>query len=621
MMPSQDILSLVGTGATHRWNYEAPIGSSAVVTYSFPTAVAGYDTASGNSFVGMSAGHQVHIRQALQTWSQAAGITFVEVPDAVNGDIRFSMFDMAGLTNSVGNQLSGYAYFPRGVTQTSGSGESISMNRFQDIGGDIFLNSNYYASSPASIAPGIRGYSILLHEIGHAIGFEHPFEGSEVIDPAHDSGSFTVMSYDRSRSTTALGTVDVAALQYLYGTTRITAEWDVSRSAVTQMGTQSAEWLMGSDVNDYIEGQGGDDTLRGYGGNDTIMGGVGADQINAGSGFNLIDGGSGQDIAIIAVPFFQQFLTARNGEIIIDVNGSENRIVNVESFQFTDQTVAIENLFGTGISQNGSATSEILTGGGGSDTLTGLSGDDTLLGNFGYDVLYGGEGNDTLNGGEGNDRLVGDIGADTLFGGDGADTLNAGDGDDLIFGGDTSGDLRDLVYAGAGNDSIDAGYGNDEVFGQGGNDTIAGGFGSDLLQGQDGNDVLTGSALSDLVFGNAGDDFVNGGFGHDRINGGTGADRFFHLGILDHGSDFIQDYNAAEGDVLLFGQTGATRSQFQVNVSDAVAPDGEKAGDDAVQEAFVIYRPTGQILWALIDGAGQGEINLQLGSDVFDLFM
>jgi Ca2+-binding RTX toxin-like protein len=122
-----------------------------------------------------------------------------------------------------------------------------------------------------------------------------------------------------------------------------------------------------------------------------------------------------------------------------------------------------------------------------------------------------------------------------------------------------------------------------------------------------------------LVFGNAGNDFVNGGFGHDRINGGAGADRFFHLGILDHGSDFIQDYNAAEGDLLLSGIAGATRSQFQVNLNDAVAPDGEKAGDDAVQEAFVIYRPTGQILWALIDGAGQSEINLRIGADTFDL--
>ena len=121
------------------------------------------------------------------------------------------------------------------------------------------------------------------------------------------------------------------------------------------------------------------------------------------------------------------------------------------------------------------------------------------------------------------------------------------------------------------------------------------------------------------MFGNAGDDFLNGGFGHDRINGGSGADRFFHLGIFDHGSDWVQDYDADEGDVLAFGQAGATLNQFQVNYTHTANADGERSGDDAVEEAFVIYRPTGQIMWALVDGGGQTEINIQLDGVVFDL--
>ncbi|MCU9840513.1 hypothetical protein OEZ49_22445, partial [Ruegeria sp. WL0004] len=83
--------------------------------------------------------------------------------------------------------------------------------------------------------------------------------------------------------------------------------------------------------------------------------------------------------------------------------------------------------------------------------------------------------------------------------------------------------------------------------------------------------------------------------------------------------DWVQDYNAAEGDVLLFGNASATRDQFQVNFAHTENAAGERAGDDAVQEAFVVYRPTGQILWALVDGEGQSSINLQIGSDVFDL--
>ncbi|MCV2890978.1 hypothetical protein [Ruegeria aquimaris] len=243
----------------------------------------------------------------------------------------------------------------------------------------------------------------------------------------------------------------------------------------------------------------------------------------------------------------------------------------------------------------------------------------TITGSDTAEVLTGDTGDDTILGLDGNDRLLGEAGNDSLDGGLGADTLNGGDGDDTLIGGPSEDDLRDVIYAGEGNDSVDAGAGNDLIFGQGGNDTIAGGFGVDEIQGQDGDDVITGSAFSDLVFGGAGNDFVNGGFGHDRINGGSGADKFFHVGVEGHGSDWVQDYSSAEGDALLFGNTAATRADFQVNFAHTQNAEGERAGDDAVQEAFVIYRPTGQIMWALVDGAGQSSINLQIGSEVFDL--
>ncbi len=243
------------------------------------------------------------------------------------------------------------------------------------------------------------------------------------------------------------------------------------------------------------------------------------------------------------------------------------------------------------------------------------------IGGQGQDVLEGQDGRDVLEGVRGDDVLRGFGGDDTLDGGIGADTLNSGDGDDTIIGGPDGheADQRDVIYAGAGDDLAEGGGGNDQIFGQEDNDTLSGGFGSDELQGQEGNDVITGGALSDLVFGGSGDDFVNGGFGYDRINGGAGADRLFHLGVFDHGSDWIQDYNALEGDVLVFGNAGATEDQFQVNFAHTATPAGDRSGDNAVQEAFVIYRPTGQIMWALVDGAGQSGINLQIGSEVFDL--
>lgn len=225
-----------------------------------------------------------------------------------------------------------------------------------------------------------------------------------------------------------------------------------------------------------------------------------------------------------------------------------------------------------------------------------------------------GSGDDVITGNSANNMITAGSGNDRIYGGDGSDTLLGGSGDDFIFGGDSSADKRDLIIGGEGNDTINGGYGNDELRGDAGNDTILGGFGSDFIVAGSGNDVITGSALSDLMFGGDGNDFINGGFGHDRVNGGSGADTFFHLGIFDHGSDWIQDYSAAEGDVLEFANRSATEDQFQVNFANT-----PNAGSATVSDAFIIYRPTGQIMWALVDGGGQSEINLQIGSDVFNL--
>lgn len=211
--------------------------------------------------------------------------------------------------------------------------------------------------------------------------------------------------------------------------------------------------------------------------------------------------------------------------------------------------------------------------------------------------------------------LEGTYGNDSLYGGDGHDTLFGGDGDDFIFGGETNADVADVAYGGAGNDRIDGGRGNDELRGDGGSDTIVGGYGSDTLIGGAGDDVLSGQAWSDMIIGGDGSDFMNGGFGFDRLHGGDGADSFFHLGVREHGSDWIQDYNVADGDVLIFGGN-ATRDQFQVNFTETA-----NAGLAGEQEAFVIYRPTGQILWALVDGGALDEINILINGETYNLLV
>ena len=281
-----------------------------------------------------------------------------------------------------------------------------------------------------------------------------------------------------------------------------------------------------------------------------------------------------------------------------DGNAVGDPIKGLPRFEMADQSIIFENGFGYIADSSGNIFTVQLPVAAGREEPANETGTDAA---------------ETLTGTSLADRLDGAGGNDTLLGLDGTDTLIGGTGNDSIVGGSSDADLRDIVYGGEGDDIIDGGYGNDELRGDAGNDTITGGYGVDDIFGGDGNDELTGQAWSDLIFGGSGDDFINGGFGYDRVNGGAGADRFFHLGIADHGSDWIQDYTAADGDVLQFGQSG-TRDQFQVNFTETT-----NAGTAGVEEAFIIYRPTGQILWALVDGAAQSEINLLMGGVSYDL--
>ncbi len=401
--------------------------------------------------------------------------------------------------------------------------------------------------------------------------------------------------------------------------------------------------LDGNDGDDYLRLG---DTMRGGAGNDTLVGGF------------EIDGGDGIDLMVTAafrIDLGTGTIHSNQQDAVI------GHFVNIEAIEFrsTDDFPAF-NLTGSAFDDvvfygygdfhgsgglgndyfastyvQGQSRASLVEGIGPFVSVSVISGDDgndTMLGGIVDNIFHGGEGddwletlgyrdslsgdagNDTLIAGDERDTLSGGLGADWLEGGDGSDFMFGDAGNDTIFGGDTEADLRDLIDGGDGNDVIDSGFGNDEVRGGNGFDVISGGFGADSLLGGSGNDTLAGQAFSDQIFGGDGNDFINGGFGHDRIYGGAGADRFFHLGVAGHGTDWIRDYTGSDGDVLVFGSAGATPDQFSVNF--ATTPN---AGDGATQEAFVIYRPTGQILWALIDGAANDQIWLQIGTTTYDL--
>lgn len=204
-------------------------------------------------------------------------------------------------------------------------------------------------------------------------------------------------------------------------------------------------------------------------------------------------------------------------------------------------------------------------GGDGADTLVGGTGMDILFGQAGDDLLYAnaeiapaaallqgqsqspqdGE-SGWLDSGDGDDRLTGDAGADILLGGAGNDLILGGGGDDHLAGDDSGHEvpqyLRWLAYQVAHDVTTDAAGNrlysyrystvNDVARQAGGDDALYGGAGNDWLFGQGGDDYLDGGTGNDVAFGDEGDDVIVGGRTDKRSFGG---------GLMEGGSQPLQD--------------------------------------------------------------------------------
>jgi hypothetical protein len=88
-------------------------------------------------------------------------------------------------------------------------------------GGDIYLKNTYdNANYPNGFQcePGSHGFTSLIHELGHALGLKHSFEGTVVLPSNEDRQTYTVMTYtfDSNEPASAM-LYDVMALQNLYG--------------------------------------------------------------------------------------------------------------------------------------------------------------------------------------------------------------------------------------------------------------------------------------------------------------------------------------------------------------------------------------------------------------------
>ncbi|WP_262267256.1 MULTISPECIES: M10 family metallopeptidase C-terminal domain-containing protein [Microvirga] len=359
-MSARAILALRGTdkdNESFRDYANKADGEGAVITFSFMNAAPeGSSDRKASTFSTYSAQEKATVYAALGYISSIANVTFVE-SDAANSLLAFGQYDFTG--------------------DIVGSGMGIYYNkvlgRFEQ--GQVWADSHIKYNTKSG-----QGIHTLLHEIGHALGLQHPFEGPYALRGKELASS--AMGYDYTGPDNKMGVYDIMALQEIYGTPQV------------RLGTNT--YKMGNDK--YIFDAGGIDTL---------------------------DASAAKyKVSINLEPGSWSYVNKKAGSVI-----SDGQVV-------ISKATVIENA-------RGSKFNDTITGNSENNTLKGGAGNDKLYGGAGDDKLYGESGNDLLSGGDGMDYLSGGAGNDTIWGGAGADRLYGGSGKDQ-FKFNSYGDLGDL---------------------------------------------------------------------------------------------------------------------------------------------------------------------------------
>jgi len=145
------------------------------ITFSFNQTIPDSYSKNDNltqDWTSLNTAQQNAVRSIASTINNLLDIKLTEVGN--NGDIRF---------NIVSQETAGFAFYP---------------TENPDYGGDVFLSSDFNSRDTIydyGLKRGESGIHIMSHEIGHALGLKHPFEGSNRLSTNKEDINHTVMSY------------------------------------------------------------------------------------------------------------------------------------------------------------------------------------------------------------------------------------------------------------------------------------------------------------------------------------------------------------------------------------------------------------------------------------------
>ena len=471
------------------------------------------------TFSPFTAAQQDIIRQAFAIWGQACGITFLEV-GSNRGDIQVGQYNLA--TDPFFGGALGYAGSPnRSLSSFSGTFSASEI----ETSGDVLFKT------------GALTLGLALHEIGHALGLKHPFEGRTTLSATLDNTANTVMSYNGALPN-VLRSLDIAAVQSLYGTNAADGtqapggwSWNAALEQLTIIGDAANNTLPGAASNDIIEGRDGIDVLVGWSGRDVLRGGNGNDTLIGGTDNDTLDGGAGDDDHrgnegndTFIGGAGNDFIEGGDYTKSVFNNGVYTNIdvigVDTVDYSAATQSISVDftssfydwvsgktyNAWGTDIGLDNLRDIERVIGGSGADYFIGSAAAETFLGGLGNDTLEGRDGADTLNGGGGADTLLGGLGNDTYVLGGETDSVTDSSGLDTI----TSTITRSLAaYTAIENLTL---------------------LGTSAIN-------ATGNTLSNVLTGNSNANIFDGGLGADRLVGGLGNDTYVLGGETDSVTD------------------------------------------------------------------------------------